>query len=242
MGGATPQPVRAAPSGGAVYPLEVYLVVAAVDGLDAGIYHYAIDRHALELLRSGTFGEVLVSAASDHATFTRAAVTLVLAGIFGRSHFKYGERGYRFTLLEAGHICQNMLLTVTELGLGAVPVGGFIDEDVNALIDLDGVDESVLYLIPVGRPAARPGEGPGEGSSVVERLLSSLWTNGFTSARDDAPPSVDGAPPDSRGRRSEEAGRVGDDAWGRILRVDSSCLSEQAVPGPESHAGGVAHG
>jgi SagB-type dehydrogenase family enzyme len=178
----SPQPVRAAPSAGAVYPVEIYLVVSSVKGLDAGIYHYSVDRHVLELLRVGTFGEILASAASDPATFTRAAVAFVITGMFGRSHFKYGERAYRFTLLEAGHICQNLLLAVTELGLGAVPVGGFIDEEVNALIDLDGVDEAALYLVAVGRRARHPGQVSSAEPSVIERLLSSLWQEGSPAA------------------------------------------------------------
>jgi SagB-type dehydrogenase family enzyme len=181
-GETAPQPVRAAPSAGAVFPIEIYLVVSSVKGLDAGIYHYSVDRHALEFLREGTFGEILASAASDPATFTPAAVTFVLAGMFGRSHFKYGERAYRFTLLEAGHICQNLLLAVTELDLGAAPVGGFIDEEVNALIDLDGVDEAVLYLVPVGRKAPHPSHASTVGASVVEWLLSSLWREGSPAA------------------------------------------------------------
>ena len=164
------QPVRAAPSGGALFPVEMYAAVLAGEGLEAGIYHYAIDRHGLELLQTGDVAEALSSATSDPATCSRAALALILTGVFGRGHFKYGERAYRFALLEAGHICQNILLAATALGLGAVPIGGFVDDEVNDLLDLDGVDEAVIYMAMVGHPASRPAD------DVVDRLLGTLWS------------------------------------------------------------------
>jgi SagB-type dehydrogenase family enzyme len=170
------QPVRAAPSGGALYPIEVYAAVIAVEGLDAGLYHYAVDRKGLELLRRGNPVEALCEATSDPAMMSRAAVVFVLAGVFARSHFKYGERGYRFALLEAGHICQNILLEATALRLGAVAVGGFIDQEINQLIDLDGVDEAAVYLIAAGRPAPRPAHTREADEQAVTNLLRALWT------------------------------------------------------------------
>lgn len=147
------QPLRAAPSGGALYPVEVYVVVQAVAELSPGVYHYRVDAHGLELLLPGVFTAQLGEITSDPATFAGAAATFVLTAVFDRSHFKYGERAYRFTLLEAGHICQNLLLTATAVELGAVAVGGFLDDDVHELIGVDGVDEASICLVPVGRPA-----------------------------------------------------------------------------------------
>lgn len=170
------QPVRAAPSGGALYPVEVYVAVLAVEGLQPGLYHYAVDRSGLELFRQDSFANALSEATSDPATFANGACVFILAGAFGRSHFKYGERGYRFALLEAGHICQNILLTATSLGLGAVAVGGFVDDEVNAILDLDGVDEASLYLIVAGHRAAPASERPAE---LVERLLVELSSRAF---------------------------------------------------------------
>jgi SagB-type dehydrogenase family enzyme len=167
------QPVRAAPSGGALYPIEVYAAVIAVEGLERGLYHYAVDRKGLELLQLGNPVERLSEATSDFATISRAAVVFVLTGMFGRSHFKYGERAYRFALLEAGHICQNVLLEATALKLGAVAIGGFIDDKINEILDLDGIDEAATYLIAVGRPAVRPDVTPSD--SAVDRLLGALW-------------------------------------------------------------------
>jgi SagB-type dehydrogenase family enzyme len=88
-------------------------------------------------------------------TFTveleRAAMVFVLTGIALKSRLKYGERGYRFMLLEAGHIAQNLLLTANALGLGALPIGGFVDDELDRLLDVDGVEETSLYLVAVGR-------------------------------------------------------------------------------------------
>jgi SagB-type dehydrogenase family enzyme len=172
--GEVKQPLRAAPSGGALFPVEIYAVVTAVEDVEPGVYHYAVDRHALELIRPGRFVDVLAQATSDGATFSQAAVTFVLTGIFGRSHFKYGERAYRFALLEAGHICQNVLLAATALNLGAVAVGGFVDEEINELLDLDGVDEAVIYLTAAGRPAPRPVADEIPLEAAVDQFLSSL--------------------------------------------------------------------
>ena len=71
--------------------------------------------------------------------------------MFWRTRFKYGLRGYRFALIEAGHVAQNLLLTATALRLGSVPLGGLFDRRIDELLDLDGVNESVLYAVSVGR-------------------------------------------------------------------------------------------
>jgi SagB-type dehydrogenase family enzyme len=83
----------------------------------------------------------------------KAGAVFVLTGVFGRSKIKYGERAYRFVLLEAGHAMQNICLTGTVLGLGACPVGGFIDDDINDLLNVDGVEEAALYAVTIGLPA-----------------------------------------------------------------------------------------
>jgi SagB-type dehydrogenase family enzyme len=170
------QPVRMAPSGGALFPIEVYLAVIAVDGLEPGLYHYAVDRHGLELLRPGSFSQQLSEITFDSETFSRAAVVFILTGFFGRSHFKYGERSYRFTLLEAGHICQNILLAAVAQSLGAVAVGGFIDDEVNELLDVDGVEEAAIYMIAAGHPATRPTPTEQGAEELINQLLSALWT------------------------------------------------------------------
>jgi SagB-type dehydrogenase family enzyme len=76
-----------------------------------------------------------------------------MTAMFWRSRFKYGARAYRFALMEAGHVGQNLLLAAAALGLGAVPLGGFYDREVDAFLGVDGIYEASLYLVPVGYPA-----------------------------------------------------------------------------------------
>jgi len=144
------QPLRVAPSGGGLYPVEAYLVALKVDELSAGLYHYNPVENHLEVLRAQDFTGELLS-----ITFARelkeAAALIVLTGIPVKTKLKYGERGYRFLLLEAGHIAQNILLTANSLRLGALPIGGFVDDRLDELLGLDGLDEVSLYLVAVGR-------------------------------------------------------------------------------------------
>jgi len=145
------QPLRAAPSGGALYPLELTVAALDVGGLTPGLYHYDPLADALEVVR---LGRPPVAATTPFAeTAGQAAAVVLVSGMFWRSRFKYGLRGYRFVLLEAGHLAQNVLLAATALGLGAVALGGFYDRRADELIGVNGVDESTLYLICVGRPA-----------------------------------------------------------------------------------------
>jgi SagB-type dehydrogenase family enzyme len=142
--------LRACPSGGALYPLEVYLAAWRVEGVEPGIYHYDVEDHALEQVRSADPGPALAMA-THIPQVAEAAAAIALAGVPLRTRMKYGERGYRFMLLEAGHACQNLLLAVAALGLAAVPIGGFIDDEVDEVLEIDGVDEVSLYLVAVGR-------------------------------------------------------------------------------------------
>jgi SagB-type dehydrogenase family enzyme len=150
-----PQPLRAVPSGGALYPLEVYAVLARVDGTEPGLYHFDPLRRVLEARsRSLSPVEALKHASIYPEIVEGCAGTLLVTGVFWRSRFKYGLRGYRFVLLEAGHLAQNVLLVCAALGLAAVPLGGFYDRLVDELLGADGVNESVLYAVCIGRPRA----------------------------------------------------------------------------------------
>jgi SagB-type dehydrogenase family enzyme len=147
-----PQPLRAVPSGGALYPLEVYVVPARVVGAEPGLYHLDPLRHALEELTLGASPLALLEDAAVYPEIVEGcAATLLVTGMFWRSRFKYGLRGYRFTLLEAGHLVQNVLLVCAALGLAAVPLGGFYDRPIDELLGADGVNESVLYAVCLGR-------------------------------------------------------------------------------------------
>ncbi len=149
----TPQALRAAPSGGALYPLELYVACQQVAGLDPALFHYDPLRHGLELMRPlepGAGGELTPYAEllADSSAF------VVVTAILSRSRFKYGARAYRFALLEAGHVAQSFLLAAEALELAATPVGGFFDNLVDEFVGIDGLSESTLYVLPVGRRAA----------------------------------------------------------------------------------------
>jgi SagB-type dehydrogenase family enzyme len=149
-------PFRAAPSGGALFPAELYLVSLEVNGLATGLYHYLPGDHELEEVSPGRHAADLVAITST-PEIAQAAVVLVITGIPARTHLKYGDRGYRFLLLEAGHIAQNALLTTCSTGLSAFTVGGFIDDELDDLLGIDGVDEISLYLVVIGRPLVPSG-------------------------------------------------------------------------------------
>jgi SagB-type dehydrogenase family enzyme len=143
--------LRSAPSAGALYPMEIYVVVMKVEGLKTGIYHYAAEPHAIELIKSGQFNGKLIEAALGQEMVGQAAVTFILASVFERATNKYGQRGFRYAYIEAGHISQNLFLQSASLGLGSVCVGAFFDDKINKLIGVDGKKEAAIYLHCVGR-------------------------------------------------------------------------------------------
>jgi SagB-type dehydrogenase family enzyme len=144
-------PLRAVPSGGALYPLELYLAALRVDGLEPGLYHFDPLLRELETVRLGLVPSEVAAMSTYPEIVSPCAVLLVVAGVFGRTRFKYGLRGYRFALLEAGHLGQNIVLVATALGLASVPLGGFYDRLTDEVLGLDGVNVSSLYTIAVGR-------------------------------------------------------------------------------------------
>jgi SagB-type dehydrogenase family enzyme len=136
---------RAAPSAGALYPLEVYVVDSA------GVHHYVPGTHRLELLVAGDLRGDLSAAAVDQSAIAEAPAVFVIAGVTARTEVKYGSRAERYVVLEAGHAAENLLLQAVALDLGAVPIGAFTDADVQRVLALPS-DREPLYLIPVGRP------------------------------------------------------------------------------------------
>lgn len=140
---------RTVPSAGALYPLEVYVVVGEVKYLRAGIYHYIPDKHTLELHQPGDKRLELSSAALGQSCVKNGAVSIVFSAIFDRITKKYGERGIRYTYIEVGHASQNIYLQVISLNLGTVSVGAFRDEQVKRVIGMQDGEEP-LYIMPVG--------------------------------------------------------------------------------------------
>jgi SagB-type dehydrogenase family enzyme len=144
---------RPVPSGGGLYPLELYVLTQRVDGLPGGAYHYVPIMHVLEVVRSDQLPSLLTAEMFlGQPYLSDAAAVLVLTAVVERSLWKYEDRGYRYVLLEAGHVAQNLNLCATALGLGCLNLGGFLDEDVAALLRLDDDDEVALYGVAVGPP------------------------------------------------------------------------------------------
>lgn len=149
-----PRPFRAIPSGGALFPLEIYLHAARVDGLAPGLYHFDPEDRTLDVLQPGDASDRIVRFMVQPDLFRQAAATLFVSAVFFRAVFKYADRGYRFILLEAGHLAQNVLLTWESLGLAGVTIGGYLDRSADRFLSLDGVNESIVYILHAGLPAA----------------------------------------------------------------------------------------
>jgi len=142
---------RAYPSAGARYPLETYLISLNIEGLEPGIYHYNVKSHSLELIRVGVFAEEVVSLSCNQTWIEKSSMVLITSAIFPRNQIKYDERGYRYIFLEAGHLMQNIYLMASALKLGCCSIGGFLDDEINNLLDIDGINESAIYLNAIGK-------------------------------------------------------------------------------------------
>jgi SagB-type dehydrogenase family enzyme len=136
---------RAAPSAGALYPMELYFVAAD------GLYHYLPEGHKMEQLGSDDLRAKLQAAALNQESVGAAPVTIVIAGVQERTAAKYGDRAERYVFIEAGHVGQNIALQAVALGLGCVTIGAFHDDQVAELLSLPE-DHRVLYILPVGHP------------------------------------------------------------------------------------------
>ena len=137
---------RTAPSAGALYPLELYVLTAD------GVFHYDVQAHALKTLIEGDLRKDLCQVALNQEAILQAPLTIVITAIYARIEVRYGSaRTPRYVHLEAGHAAQNILLQAVSLNLGAVPIGAFEDSRVQAVLDLPS-DHEPLYLIPVGHP------------------------------------------------------------------------------------------
>jgi len=142
---------RTYPSGGGLYPLEVYPVLQRVEGIDDGIYHYDPWSHELEEVRPGNFHAQFAAMTLGQEMLAVANAILLITALFDRSMWKYGQRGYRYTCIEAGHLGQNLYLAAGALGLAPVALGGFYDAEANALLGV-GAGEETIYAVCIGQP------------------------------------------------------------------------------------------
>jgi SagB-type dehydrogenase family enzyme len=142
---------RTAPSAGALYPLELYLVAGNVAGLPAGLYRYRPATHELVRAIRGDLRTELAAAARGQESVRTAPAVLAIAGVDQRSAVKYVERSRRYVRIEVGHAAQNVYLQAQARGLATVMVGAFDDKRVQQLLALPA-DQTPLALMPVGRP------------------------------------------------------------------------------------------
>lgn len=142
--------LRVAPSAGALYPIETYIMIKRVVNLTSGSYHFNVKENQLEQLAVGDFDVNIAASALDQSMAKEAAAVFVWTAVVERTKWKYRERGYRYLYLDAGHIGQNLYLAATSLGLGCCTIGAFYDDEVNQIIGVDGKKETVVYLGAVG--------------------------------------------------------------------------------------------
>ena len=146
-----PRPFRVVPSGGALYPLEVFFYSTSTTGLEAGVYHYNPTENHLRFLIPGDITNKVSECLVNAEIGSNASLIIFITAVFERSTYKYGDRGYRFILLEAGHVAQNINLVANSLGLGSVNLGGFFDREVDELLQIDGITQSTIYMVAIGK-------------------------------------------------------------------------------------------
>jgi len=143
---------RTVPSAGARHAIETYLLVNNVQGVPEGLYRYSALRHALlELKREPGLADQLTAACLGQEFVKSSAVTFAWTAVVQRMRWRYGERGYRYLLLDAGHVCQNLYLAAEAVACGVCAIAAFDDEAADRLLDLDGEEQFSLYLATVGK-------------------------------------------------------------------------------------------
>lgn len=142
---------RAVPSAGACHPFETYLVINNVEGLEKGIYRYLSLEHKLLLIKPGDFSKDVIDATLGQQFVGKSAVVFTWAAIPYRTEWKYAQESYKAIALDAGHICQNLYLSAEAINCGTCAVAAYDQEKMDKLIGVDGIDEFVVYLAPVGK-------------------------------------------------------------------------------------------
>jgi SagB-type dehydrogenase family enzyme len=145
-----PRGFRAAPSAGALYPLEIYIIAGNVNDLPDGIYHYNPLKHELARIVKGDKRNELCNAALGQSSIRTAAAVIVFSAIYERTTMKYGDRGIKYVYIETGHAAQNVFLQAVSLDLGTVVIGAFYDDAVTEVLKMPD-REQPIYIMPVGR-------------------------------------------------------------------------------------------
>jgi len=136
---------------GALYPLDIYLVVRKVEGLEVGVYHYSPEGHTIDMILKGDLQNSLARACLGQMFIADAPLCIVITAEYERTTAKYGERGIRYVHMEAGHVGENIWLQVVALGLGTVSIGAFWDDEVSKVLNLPP-EHKPLYVFPIGYP------------------------------------------------------------------------------------------
>lgn len=147
-----PSTLRTVPSAGARHPFETYLMVNRVNGLKPGLYQFLATKHKLLTIDlDETLVDKFSSANWSSDMLSECAVIFIWVAISKRMTYKYGNRGFRYLHLDAGHVCQNLYLASEVIECGSCAVGGFYDDYVNPLLKLDGEEKFVIYMATVGK-------------------------------------------------------------------------------------------
>ncbi|MCL2294845.1 MAG: SagB/ThcOx family dehydrogenase [Spirochaetes bacterium] len=141
--------LRTTPSAGALFPLEIYVVIGNVAGIEPGVFRYDSERHKIVRTIAGDVRAELTAAALGQRMIMEAPITLVYTAVFSRMIARYGERGRKYTYMEVGHSAQNVYLQAEAMGLGTCAIGAFTDAQVSRILRLPA-EEAPLYMMPVG--------------------------------------------------------------------------------------------
>ncbi len=147
-----PATLRTVPSAGSRHPFETYLLINRVQGIEAGLYRYLPLEHALEQisLEEG-LADRITAACMRQAMVRNSGVTFIWTAVRYRTYWRYGERGYRYFHLDAGHVCQNLYLASAVVDSGCCGIAAFFDDDINGILGLDGEEQFTVYIATVGK-------------------------------------------------------------------------------------------
>ncbi len=144
-------PYKTVPSAGGLYPLSIFIAIGkeSIEEIKAGIYRYTPLTNSIELIKEGDYRRIIAISCFGQAFISKAPISLIIISNFERMKYKYGSRGIRYALIEAGHSCQNLELAALSLGLVSCPVGAFSDSEIIKILGTQ--DYGIpLYVIPIG--------------------------------------------------------------------------------------------
>ncbi len=147
-----PATLRTVPSAGSRHPFETYLLINRVEGIKPGLYRFLAFEHKLEEINlAEDMAELITAACHQQAMVKNCGVTFIWTAVRYRTYWRYGERGYRYFHLDAGHVCQNLYLAADVVDSGCCGIAAFDDDDLNALLGLDGEERFTVYVCTCGK-------------------------------------------------------------------------------------------